>query len=550
MTSLAQRLARPEILALEPYQTAYDENDRDQAIKLDANENPYAPLLSDSLAVTANRYPEPQPARLLARLAALYQVGPETIFVGRGADEAIELLVRAFCAPGQDAVLTCPPTFSYYETVAQIQGARCLRVPLKDDFNINKDEIIRVGSADENLKIVFLCSPMNPTGNSIVRQDILDICTVLPETLVVVDEAYIEFSTKPSIASELAGFENLVVLRTLSKAYGLAGARCGAALADSDIINVLRRIMPPYPLSSLTEQAVMQALAPFRMPLIKKRVDEILQQRDRLMEQLPLAWQILDVYPSDANAIFVKVADADEFQITMDQAAIKVRRRENVFPGGFRITVGTPAENTTLLAALGLDQNAQSGRSAERIRETKETRISCRIDLDKTGVTDINTGVGFFDHMLEQISRHGGFSLSLICEGDLEIDAHHTLEDCMLTFGECLKAALGDKRGIGRFGFLLPMDETEAQISIDLGGRPYSVFKGAFSASHIGDYPTEMTAHLFRSLADSLGAAIHVSVNGENDHHKTEACFKALGRALRMAIRKEGDDIPSTKGVL
>ncbi|MCI5044203.1 MAG: histidinol-phosphate transaminase, partial [Aquisalinus sp.] len=282
MTSLAQRLARPEILALEPYQTAYDENDRDQAIKLDANENPYRPLLSDSLAITANRYPEPQPARLLARLAALYQVGQENIFVGRGADEAIELLARAFCTPGQDAVLTCPPTFSYYETVAQIQGARCLRVPLQDDFSINRDEIIRTGSSDANLKIVFLCSPMNPTGNSIVRQDILDICKALPNTLIVLDEAYIEFSIEPSIATDLSGIENLVVLRTLSKAYGLAGARCGVALAHPEIINVLRRVMPPYPLSSLTEQAVMQALAPFRMPLVKKRVDEILQQRDLL----------------------------------------------------------------------------------------------------------------------------------------------------------------------------------------------------------------------------------------------------------------------------
>ncbi|MCI5044908.1 MAG: imidazoleglycerol-phosphate dehydratase HisB, partial [Aquisalinus sp.] len=239
-----------------------------------------------------------------------------------------------------------------------------------------------------------------------------------------------------------------------------------------------------------------------------------------------------------------------EFQKTMDQAAIKVRRRENVFQGGFRITVGTPAENATLLAALGIDDALSSERVAEKIRETKETQIACRIDLDNTGAIAIKTGVGFFDHMLEQIARHGGFSLSLICEGDLEIDAHHTLEDCMLTFGECLKDALGDKRGIGRFGFLLPMDETEAQISIDLGGRPYSIFKGKFSASHIGEYPTEMTPHLFRSLADSLGAAVHVSVSGENDHHKTEACFKALGRGLRMAIRQDGDDIPSTKGVL
>ncbi|WP_306252643.1 histidinol-phosphate transaminase [Parvularcula sp. IMCC14364] len=550
MTSLAQRLARPEILALEPYQTAYDENDRAQAIKLDANENPYTPLLTDSLAASVNRYPEPQPDRLLARLASLYQVDKRNIIVGRGADEAIELLIRAFCRPSEDAVLVCPPTFSYYETVAQIQGARVLQTPLNNDFSIQKDEIIAAGVSEENLKLIFLCSPMNPTGNSIPPEDILDICSKLTDSLIVLDEAYIEFSEQDSLSSHLPQTDNLVILRTLSKAYGLAGARCGCALAHPDVIDVLRRIMPPYPLSSLTEEAVMQAISPFMMPLANERVREILAQRERLMTSLPLAEDICDVYPSDANAIFVRVTDSDSFQQKMDRAGIKVRRRENVFKGGFRITVGTPAENDTLLSVLGVFKSAEKSRAAEKIRKTKETQIACRIDLDESGRIEIETGIGFFDHMLEQVARHGGFSLSLVCKGDLEIDAHHTLEDCMLTFGECLKSALGDKRGIGRFGFLLPMDETEAQVSLDLGGRPYSVFTGAFSATHIGAYPTEMTAHLFRSFADSLGASVHVSVRGENDHHKTEACFKALGRALRMAVRREGSDIPSTKGVL
>ena len=158
--------------------------------------------------------------------------------------------------------------------------------------------------------------------------------------------------------------------------------------------------------------------------------------------------------------------------------------------------------------------------------------------------------VGFYDHMLEQIATHGGFSLSLACEGDLHIDPHHVVEDCALALGAALKTALGDKRGIGRFGFVLPMDEAQAQISIDLGGRPFAVFEGSFRDARIGDYPTEMTAHVFRSLAEAMGAAIHVKVEGENDHHKTEACFKALGRALRQAIRIEGSDIPSTKGVI
>lgn len=183
-------------------------------------------------------------------------------------------------------------------------------------------------------------------------------------------------------------------------------------------------------------------------------------------------------------------------------------------------------------------------------RTTKETAISACVDLDRTAPVRIETGIGFFDHMLEQVAHHGGFSLELSCKGDLHIDAHHSVEDCALAFGQALREALGDRRGIARFGFVLPMDEAEARISIDLGGRPYLVFEGAFAASQIGAYPTEMTEHVFRSLAQALGATLRVSVDGANDHHKTEACFKALGRALRQAVRIESEETPSTKGVI
>jgi len=189
-------------------------------------------------------------------------------------------------------------------------------------------------------------------------------------------------------------------------------------------------------------------------------------------------------------------------------------------------------------------------RRADLVRETKETKISVCVDLDKQTPPNVATGVGFYDHMLAQIAQHGGFALELRCDGDLEIDPHHTIEDCALAFGQALKQALGERRGIARFGFLLPMDETEAKVSIDLGGRPYLVFEGEFRAPLLGQYPTEMTEHVFRSLSQALGAAIHVAVKGGNDHHKTEACFKAFGRALRQAIAIEGDTLPSTKGLI
>ncbi len=183
-------------------------------------------------------------------------------------------------------------------------------------------------------------------------------------------------------------------------------------------------------------------------------------------------------------------------------------------------------------------------------RVTRETAIKVSVDLDTEGPIHARTGIGFFDHMLEQIAKHGGFALQLECLGDLQVDEHHTVEDCALALGEVLRKALGDKRGIGRYGFLLPMDEARSQVAIDLSGRAYAVFEGKFSRDQVGGLPTELVPHFFRSLADSLGAAIHVSVIGDNTHHQVESCFKAVGRALRLALRREGQELPSTKGIL
>jgi imidazoleglycerol-phosphate dehydratase/histidinol-phosphatase len=202
-------------------------------------------------------------------------------------------------------------------------------------------------------------------------------------------------------------------------------------------------------------------------------------------------------------------------------------------------------------------------------RSTKETRIRVAADLDRAGDATVATGIGFFDHMLEQIGKHGGFALMLTCAGDGHVDEHHIVEDCALALGEALRRALGDKRGIGRYGsatdpaqpsalspqpssidILLPMDETIARAVLDLSGRPYFVFDGTFPRERVGELPTELVPHFFRSLCESLGANLHLAVRGENAHHMVEACFKATARALRQALRREGDALPSTKGVL
>jgi imidazoleglycerol-phosphate dehydratase/histidinol-phosphatase len=214
---------------------------------------------------------------------------------------------------------------------------------------------------------------------------------------------------------------------------------------------------------------------------------------------------------------------------------------------GYRIAQNGPAE----LSWPGVcRQIRESARTARIERRTRETIIDVTVALDRELPIAVATGIGFFDHMIEQIARHGGFSLTLSCQGDLKVDEHHTVEDCALALGAALREALGDKRGIGRYGFVLPMDEARAQIAIDLSARPYLVFEGTFARERIGELPTELVAHFFRSLADSLGAAIHISVTGENTHHMVEACFKGVGRALRQSIRIEGVELPSSKGTL
>ncbi|WP_101926579.1 MULTISPECIES: bifunctional histidinol-phosphatase/imidazoleglycerol-phosphate dehydratase HisB [Luteimonas] len=189
-------------------------------------------------------------------------------------------------------------------------------------------------------------------------------------------------------------------------------------------------------------------------------------------------------------------------------------------------------------------------RRATVTRNTKETKIRIALDLDAASDAEVSTGLPFFDHMLDQIGKHGGFALSVQAEGDLHIDEHHTIEDVGIALGQALREALGDKRGIGRYGFTLPMDETLASAALDFSGRPYLVFEGSFLRERVGGMPTELVPHFFRSLCDAAGLNLNLKVEGDNDHHKVEACFKAFARALRQAIRREGNALPSTKGML
>jgi histidinol-phosphate aminotransferase len=546
--SLATRLARPEILALRPTDTAAAAGGAPigRSIKLDANENPFAPLVAGGIAASVNRYPEPQPAALRQRLADLYDCTSAQLWATRGSDDAIDLLIRTFCNPGADNIVIVEPTFTAYAQFARVQGAKVVAARLTDDLQFDADAVIAT-CIEAKPKLVFLCTPNNPTGTPADPADVQRIAAALPDTLVVADEAYVEFADTPSLVPQVGG--NLVVLRTLSKAYGLAGARVGCLIADPEIIDLVSRVSPPYPLPSLSIAATLDALAAERMPIHAERIARLKHDRDELAVKLREVPEIRSIR-TGGNFLFLEVTDPASLAQRLAAAGIRLRFRPNAAPGGVRVTVGTEVENAAMLAVFGLSQSARPSRRAEIVRDTKETRIAVAVDLDRPEPRRISTGIGFYDHMLDQVAAHGGFSLTLACTGDLEIDPHHSVEDIALALGAALRQALGDKRGIGRFGFALPMDEVRAEVLIDLSGRPYSKFEGRFDTPDVGGLPTQMVPHIFRSLADSMAAAIHVKVEGDNDHHKVEGCFKAFGRALRMGLAIEGNALPSTKGVL
>ena len=348
--SWVRELARPDIVALKPYEHASWEPSLE---RLHANELPWRAGGDESIA-GLNRYPEPQPHSLVEGLAALYDVAPESVLVGRGSDEAIDLLTRSFCRAGHDAVLVCPPTFGMYSVSARIQGAEVITVPLRAEhgFALNEDAILERCTA--NVKLVFLCSPNNPTGNLLNDQAVLRIAAKLAgRAVVVVDEAYIEFSGAQSLARHLPKMPHLAILRTLSKAHGLAGARCGTLIADPEVIALLRKVIPPYAITQLTLEAVLRQLEPANQNESRANVELIRSERQRLSGTLPKLGRVVRVWPSDANFILAQFNDAGiALQLARDTHLLV--RDARGYPGlgqALRISVGTPEQNNRLLEA-------------------------------------------------------------------------------------------------------------------------------------------------------------------------------------------------------
>lgn len=471
---------------------------------------PYPPLVNGGAGL---EQPPGAPEALRKRMAEVYGVAPEVVLPVRGVVHGVEIVLRSVAAEAvaSNGVPEAPAL------------ARLLRIPVADGASAAR----------------FVASPP-ADGAAISAAQARELAQ---ETgLLVVDERFIEFSDAPSLASLASASENIVVLRSLEAAYGLAGAPCGALIAAPTTLNRLAEGVEPNALPTPIVRLAEAALDPVRAPAQARRIAEIKAERRRLARALSESGH----RAAEAEAPFVLIAAGGETQQRLRAFGVTV---EKAGDGALRIPVRDGAGNDRVLAAFGVETQRPS-RRAEAIRETAETRVVVQLDLDRPQPVEIDTGVEFYDHMLSQIAVHGGFSLTLKCAGDLGVDAHHTIEDCALALGGALSQALAARRGIARFGFVLPMDEAEGKVSVDLGGRPYLVFDGAFKAPLLGAYPTEMTEHVFRSLAQTMGAAIHLSVSGENDHHKTEACYKAFGRALRQAIRVEGDAVPSSKGVI
>jgi histidinol-phosphate aminotransferase/imidazoleglycerol-phosphate dehydratase/histidinol-phosphatase len=483
---------------------------------------PFPPLIAGGDGL--ERPPGP-PFVLRTRMAEIYDVPPECLLPVRGMLHGAALVMRLAARRGAASIVS--PATAEFRQLAKIAG------------------LTLAAAGGARTGAMFVASPDPDNGRALSASGaaaLADECELL-----VVDESLIEFSDAESLAPLAAASDSIIVIRSLAQAYGLAGDPCAALIAGAGVVAALEDLLEPEALSASTLRFALAALGSVCANGYARRFAQVKSERERVRAALLRANAVAEATAADGPFVFVLPHDAASARrdLALHQVAGEWRT-----PEWFRIDVGAPDANNRALAAFGGDAALRAHRSAEVVRETLETRIVANVDLDAEERGAIDTGVGFLDHMLSQVAAHGGFRIDVKCDGDLRVDAHHTIEDCALALGQALRQALGARRGIARYGFVLPMDEAEARLSIDLGGRPYLVFEAAFRAPSIGAYPTEMTEHVFRSLAQSMGASIHLAVSGENDHHKTEACFKALGRALRQAIRVDGEALPSTKGVI
>jgi histidinol-phosphate aminotransferase/imidazoleglycerol-phosphate dehydratase/histidinol-phosphatase len=444
-----------------------------------------------------NTYPHGGYPLIHEAIAAYAGVEPENVVLGAGADDLILLCARTFAGPGDVVAVPPEPSYPLFRVAAELAGAT-------------------VG--DECPALTFCCRPGNPLGD----------LPPLPEARpLVVDEAYFEYAGETAVGLIDDG---VIVIRTFSKAFALAGARIGYLLAARDVAAELCARQAPAPVSTLS---VALALAALRSP---PDVDAVVEERERLAVQLrALGYEPLDSY---ANFLFAPVPEPEAVAEQLLARGCVVR----VTGGGIRITVRDREDDDLLLAALA-GATAPQARRVRHVRATAETALRVRLGLDGSGRVRVATGAGLYDHLFEQLAFHGGLDLIVDGSGDLETGDHHTAEDTAIALGEALDRALGDRRGIARYGSaVVPMDDALARAAVDLGGR-----RGAEIS--LTEDPG-LARHALESLAHAARMTLHVDATGRDPHHVAEAACKAVGRALREAVRRDGSELPTTKGLL
>ncbi len=564
--------------------------DYDIDLLLNANESIVAiPDLSQFLESIdhrfINRYPDHQSVQDL--IADWVGVASDRIVVTAGGDQAIERIMRTLITPQRDKVLTHAPSFEMIRIYTQNFQGRVDNVPWLDGpFPVAElmDQI------DDHTAVVVVTTPNNPTGLEVTVDQIQQINQVAKQhgAKVLVDLAYVEFSDRDP-TSELADDDNLMMVRTFSKAWGLAGLRIGFLVAPSvEFATRIRNAAGPYPVSALSLETARVALTDYRDQM-QQNIARVVQIRGLLSELLTRCGAA--PLPSGGNYVLARFSDPQTVWDGMARRGIGIRKFTGnpVLADYLRITCPATAGDylrvaqaltevldcseidfeADALAAFGpqhvaaqptpeseqlasIEQSSRRDRVASIKRDTKETRIELELNLDGTGNVQVATGIGFLDHMLTALAFHSGMDLSLKCVGDLHVDDHHTAEDCAIALGAAIDQALGPRKGIQRFGFAFaPLDEALARTVVDLSARPWPEIHLHLERPMIGQWACENVTHFFQSLAMTLKCSLHVDViRGANDHHRVEAAFKSLAKALKTALTRTSGDVPSTKGVL
>ena len=491
----------------------------EQVLRFDQNTPPLPGVPQVPLATSFARlsdYPDGTFRELREAAATYAGVAAEQVVPGAGADELIALCAQTFLAPGRRAAIF-PPTYGLYRIASQLQNAEVVEDP-------------------DGADLIWVCNPNNPTGEVRGIDEIAALAREHPDAAVVVDEAYHEFAgvTCVPLVDELP---NVIVLRTLSKAFGLAALRVGYAVAARETAAELERRRSP---ASVSAPAARIAAAALREPRLD--VEATVAERERVRSALVAAG--LDCPPGHGN--FVWVRTDEPLAERLEAAGLVVR----AFAEGIRISLRLPPENDLVLAALGAEAPPRAGRTGLVTRTSTETALRVVLDLDGSGRARVETGIGFLDHLLTLWAFHGGIDLDLVAAGDLDVDAHHTVEDVLAALGDALDDALGDRAGVARYGSAtVPMDEALATAAVDLVRRPHSEIDLAFAGELIGALAPSLLPHALERLALQGGFTLHVSSSGADDHHVAEAAFKAFGQALRQACAAGGDGVRSTKGL-